>query len=161
MVNVPNETEKSHDIISEDTEEVENDEEVTSDLEPLFILYDCETTGLSIYNDHITDITAKVIASPVPLSNGSFLCLVISQQLVCMDIYINEGAFAPPLLLLKNYYGIHESICPLIFINFMGMTTPPPLKFHYLKIHSEYHTCMDVCRHVWMYVCTHIYIYIL
>ncbi len=40
MVNVPNETENSHDIISEDTGEVQNDEEVTSDLEPLFILYD-------------------------------------------------------------------------------------------------------------------------
>ncbi len=28
----------------------------------------------------------------------------------------------------------------------MGMTTPPPLKFYYLEIHSEYHACMDVCK---------------
>ena len=35
---------------------------------PLLFLFDCETTGLSIYTDHITDIEAKVIFSPVPLT---------------------------------------------------------------------------------------------
>ncbi len=28
---------------------------------PLIILYDCESTGLSIYRDHITEVAAKVI----------------------------------------------------------------------------------------------------
>ncbi len=75
-----NEADISQDIMDKDTEENEHDEEVTNDSEPLFFLYDCETTGLSIYNDHITDIAAKVIASPVPLSNGSFSCLVKTSK---------------------------------------------------------------------------------
>ncbi len=36
------------------------------DQQPLLILYDCETTGFSIYTDHIIDIASKVIASPFP-----------------------------------------------------------------------------------------------
>ena len=43
---------------------------------PLLILFDCETTGLSIYSDHITDIGAKVLTPPVPLSVPTFSCLV-------------------------------------------------------------------------------------
>ncbi len=46
------------------------------DQQPLLILFDCETTGFSIYNDHIIDIAAKVIASPVPVSHPSFSSLV-------------------------------------------------------------------------------------
>ncbi len=56
--------------------------EVSSDAEPLLFLYDCETTGLSDYNDHITDIAAKVIASPVPLSDGSFSSLVKTSKTI-------------------------------------------------------------------------------
>ncbi len=69
-------------ILSPVSEDVENSEcnEVSSDAEPLLFLYDCETIGLSIYNDHITDIAAKVIASPVPLSDGSFSSLVKTSK---------------------------------------------------------------------------------
>ena len=35
---------------------------------PILILFDYETTGLSIYADHITDVGAKVLNPPVPLS---------------------------------------------------------------------------------------------
>ena len=38
-------------------------EDSSDDAEPLLILYDCETTGLSIYNDHIVEIAAEVIHS--------------------------------------------------------------------------------------------------
>ncbi len=79
LASVQNEADNSRDIIDEGTEEIEHDE-VTNDSEPLIFLYYCETTGLSIYNDHITDIAAKVIASPVPLSNGSFSCLVKTSK---------------------------------------------------------------------------------
>ena len=50
------------------------------DEHPLLIFYDCETTGLSIYNEHLTDIAAKVIASPVPLSNPTFSSLVKTSR---------------------------------------------------------------------------------
>ncbi len=46
------------------------------DQQPLLILYDCETTGFSMYTDHIIDIAAKVIASPVPVNQPSFSSLV-------------------------------------------------------------------------------------
>jgi len=61
-------------------EDAGGDEQCTAenleDRQPLLILYDCETTGLSIYNDHIIDIAAKVIASPVPVSQPTFTSLV-------------------------------------------------------------------------------------
>ncbi len=54
----------------------QNDEEVSSDnANPLLIFYDCETTGLSIYNDHITDVAAKVVSSPVSLETPTFSSL--------------------------------------------------------------------------------------
>ena len=49
---------------------------------PLLFLYDCETTGLSIYNDHITDIASKVIACPVPLLTPSFSSLVKTSKYI-------------------------------------------------------------------------------
>lgn len=57
-------------------------EEVDSsdDAYPLLIFYDCETTGLGIYNDHITDIAAKVVACPVPLSSPTFSSLVKTSR---------------------------------------------------------------------------------
>ena len=46
------------------------------DTRPLLILYDCETTGLSIYSEHITDIAAKVFDPPTELSTPTFSSLV-------------------------------------------------------------------------------------
>ena len=54
-----------HQHSEEDGDEV--DASVTDDSHPLLIMFDCETTGFSIYSDHITDIVAKVVASPVPV----------------------------------------------------------------------------------------------
>jgi uncharacterized protein YprB with RNaseH-like and TPR domain len=39
----------------------EDEESLEDENQPLLIFYDCETTGLSIYSDHITDIAAKVV----------------------------------------------------------------------------------------------------
>ena len=41
----------------------------SDDANPLLIFYDCETTGFSIYSEHITEIAAKVVG--VPLSSFS------------------------------------------------------------------------------------------
>ena len=48
----------------------------TDDSHPLLIMFDCEMTGFSIYSDHITDIVAKVLASPVPVHQPTFTSLV-------------------------------------------------------------------------------------
>ena len=55
---------------SEPDEDHEDDNEDTSDdAHPLLFLYDCETSGLSIYNEHIVEVAAKVVG--VPLSSVS------------------------------------------------------------------------------------------
>ncbi len=57
-----------------------DDDEANCNGDPLLILYDCETTGLSICIEHITDIAAKVIASPVPLATPTFDSLVKTSR---------------------------------------------------------------------------------
>ena len=44
---------------------------------PLLIFYDCETTGLNIYNEHVTELAAKVIGVPsASLTASSFSSLI-------------------------------------------------------------------------------------
>ena len=58
-------------------EDMEDDDNLEGgDSHPLFVLFDCETTWFSIFNDHITDIGAKVLASPVPIAQPTFSRLV-------------------------------------------------------------------------------------
>lgn len=47
---------------------------------PLLVLYDCEATGLSTYNDHLTDIAAKVFNPPVPVPSPTFSSLVRTSR---------------------------------------------------------------------------------
>jgi len=72
------------DVDKEQSEEGGNNEcDEECDFEsshPLLILFDCETTGFSVYSDHITDIAAKVIASPVPLQQPTFSTLVRTSK---------------------------------------------------------------------------------
>lgn len=49
-------------------DEVDSDSS-SDDAHPLLFFYDCETTGFSIYSEHITEIAAKVVG--VPLSSFS------------------------------------------------------------------------------------------
>ena len=52
------------------------EEDSSDDAHPLLIFYDCETTGFSVYKEHITDMAAKVVACPVPLHEPTFSSLV-------------------------------------------------------------------------------------
>ena len=38
----------------------------SDDLHPLMFFYDCETTGLSIYNDHIIELAAEIAGCTMP-----------------------------------------------------------------------------------------------
>ena len=74
----------------DDHQSLDEDEDSSDDAQPLLIFYDCETTGLSIYNDHITDIAAKVVASPVPVSTPTFSTLVkTSKRIPAVGTVIN------------------------------------------------------------------------
>lgn len=55
----------------------DEEEDSSGDAHPLLFLYDCETTGFSIYNEHITDM---IIASPVPLTTPTFCSLVKTSR---------------------------------------------------------------------------------
>lgn len=59
---------------------MEQSEDSTDNAKPLLFLYDCETTGLSIYNDHIIEIAAEVVNCPVTYSNDSFSSLVKTSR---------------------------------------------------------------------------------
>ena len=49
----------------------------SADEQPLLFLYDSETTGLKTYDDHIIEIAAEVVDSPV---NGTFSSLVKTSR---------------------------------------------------------------------------------
>ena len=74
---------EDNDVDLEDVDSVVDDlsMEVSSDHAlPLLFLYDCETTGLSIYNDHIIEIAAEVVDCPVMCSNGTFFSLIKTSR---------------------------------------------------------------------------------
>ena len=55
--------------------------EDTDDNAPLLFIYDCETTGLGIYTEHITEIAAKVVRIPLSsVSNPTFASLVKTSR---------------------------------------------------------------------------------
>ena len=48
---------------------------------PLLLFYDCETTGFSVYTEHITEIAAKVVSVPLSsFSQPTFLSLVKTSR---------------------------------------------------------------------------------
>ena len=67
---------------AEGDEDDAGDKCVVDDTHPLLILFDCETTGLSIYADHITDIAAKVVDPPTELSAPTFSSLVRTRRTI-------------------------------------------------------------------------------
>lgn len=50
-----------------DVSEEEEEEDSSENTKPLLIFYDCETSGLSINNEHIIEIAAKVVNPPCQL----------------------------------------------------------------------------------------------
>ena len=55
----------------------------SDDANPLLIFYDCETTGFSIYCEHITEIAAKVVGVPLSsFSQPTFSSLVKTSRTI-------------------------------------------------------------------------------
>lgn len=81
-----------------DDQFVDDDDEASSDdAHPLLIFYDCETTGFSVYKEHITDIAAKVVACPVPLQTPTFSSLVKTSLRIpvagmCIQDYLHNNS---------------------------------------------------------------------
>ena len=56
-------------------------EDINENKAPLLFLYDCETTGLGIYTEHITEIAAKVVGVPhSAISQPTFSSLVKTSR---------------------------------------------------------------------------------
>ncbi len=68
------------DVVDAHLEDNEQAEVRSDDAHPLFFLYDCESTGLSIYNDHIIEIAAEVVNSPVINGSTTFASLVKTSR---------------------------------------------------------------------------------
>ena len=49
---------------------------VSDKAEPLLIFYDCEATGLSIYQEHVIEIAAEVLECPFPYDETIFSSLI-------------------------------------------------------------------------------------
>ena len=76
---------------SEEDEDKYVDASGTNDSHPLLIMFNCETTGFSIYSDHITDIAAtKVVTSPVPVHQPTFTSLVHTSLLLVTILKRNK-----------------------------------------------------------------------
>ena len=61
--------EEAEPVVDDDHECEEASGDIDDNAPPLLFFYDCETTGFSIYTEHITEIAAKVVG--VPLSSFS------------------------------------------------------------------------------------------
>ena len=60
---------------------VDDHHECEDDSHPLLLFYDCETTGFSIYSEHITEIAAKVVGVPQSsFSQPTFSSLVKTSR---------------------------------------------------------------------------------
>ena len=52
--------------VVDDSPDCDDDDDRRSDSShPLLLFYDCETTGFSVYSEHITEIAAKVVGLPL------------------------------------------------------------------------------------------------
>ena len=75
---------------------LEEQEDSSDNVYPLLFFYDCETTGFSVYNEHISELAAKVHG--VPLSSGSkptYSSLIktsrhISKPGTCIQTYMTK-----------------------------------------------------------------------
>ena len=66
---------------------LDDEEDISNNAEPLLFVYDCETTGLSVYDDHITDIAAMVIAS---IATKCHECSVAATQFCPINLPLTE-----------------------------------------------------------------------
>ena len=65
-------------------------EERSADVHPLLFLFDTETTGLSIYNDHIIEIASKVTGiSTSTITQPSFSSLVHTSNIASIHLSIH------------------------------------------------------------------------
>lgn len=75
------ETSTSDDIQELEVDGLVSEIEDNDDAKPLLVFYDCETTGFSIYKDHITEVAAKIVAMPTAhITNPTFSSLVRTSR---------------------------------------------------------------------------------
>ena len=94
--------------IAGDASDADDNDEIAEDsceqAHPLLFIYDCEATGLSIYDDHITETAAKVVGVPLSsLSQPSFSSLVHTTRKIPKKC--NNGTNTAVRMTFKNSYN--------------------------------------------------------
>lgn len=76
---VQEQQDEAQELQSQETE----DSAVSDDGIPLLFIYDCETTGLSIYTEHITEIAGKVTGIPLSsISQPTYTSLIKTSRTI-------------------------------------------------------------------------------
>ena len=114
--------------------EADRGEDITENAHPLLFFFDTETTvtGLSIYDDHIVEIAAKVVG--VPRSNvtqPSFSSLIHTPKNIPtkgMLIHVPDWAFKMVIAYTKhNYYVYTSTVTEKTGISATMLRQKPPL----------------------------------
>ena len=89
--------------------EADRGEDIAENAHPLLFFFDTETTGLSIYDDHIVEIAAKVVGVPrSTVTQPSFSSLIHTPKNIPtkgMLIHVPDWAFKMVIAYTKhNYY---------------------------------------------------------
>ncbi len=100
-------------------------EDSSDNAKPLFVLYDCESTGLSIYNDHIIEMAAEVVNSPVTCRNGTFSRLVKTSRRIPTPGIHHPGHRKPNVIVIVVVIKI-TNITPTMIRDEQGLSVVFP-----------------------------------
>ena len=109
-----NEAEDDQDATTADDYDPSTDDtiiaESQSNMLPLLFFYDCESTGGSMYDDHIIEVGAKVVAAPgsADISQFEYGSLIHSSRTIVKAVQSKCGITARMLVTEPNFHAFEE-----------------------------------------------------
>lgn len=111
--------------------------EASSEAHPLLFLYDCQTTGFSIYNEHIIEMAARVVHCLIPCHNNTF-----SNPVETSGYSPKAGILSFQLNCLVQWQGL-----PIVLVGHNGLSFNCPILF--AEVEHSPSPLPDVSLHVW------------
>ena len=102
-----------------DENNIDEYEEVSADVDgpssdelPLLVFFDCESTSGSMYNDHITEVGAKVVAVPnsVSITQHQYGSLIHSSRSIAKAVQSKCGITAQMLVIEPPFRHVLEEL---------------------------------------------------